>query len=363
MNPVEAFFSRGRLLTPEALRYLENKNIESFLADNYDLIVDIEDLMAREDKVRILKNITEKKTEVTTADIVKFYNSKYEKMKNIIVSRLQKDFVSINKLDDYSKDAFVIGIVRDKKDAQGRIEMDIEDSTGSITATLDAKEGSEIEPDDVIAIQGSCSGKTLIGKAVLYPDMPLRQPNTGSGRICFISGLYLNEAPAQDFESFLRWFEGQETRYLFVAGSVGDKGLFESMMEKYCSNKKVFVAADEEGGLPNLPVKFSLRSIISLSNPSMVEVNGIKILMMDNFRVRMLKMRHLGNIKPVLADDPMILDELPDIVHYDNPQAAITNYRSTTILQTGSLLTEFRPVIADLATRECRQLEAKDWNA
>ncbi len=355
---VEAFFKKGRLLTPEALKYLADKNTDRFLLDNYELVVDIEDLLAREDKIRIIRNITEKKTEITTADIVKFYNSKYEKMQKIILSRLQKNFISINKLDSYRSEVFVIGIVRGIKESDGKRHVELEDPTGSVVAVFEPNDAEGLELDDVVGVQGTSAGKVMFGKKIMFPDIPLRQPIKGSGKACFISSLHLDEAPKKDLESFLRWFETQDIRYLFVAGKIGDIETFESLTESYCRNKKVFVAAYEESELPWLPAEFRTKNIIALSNPAMVEINGIKILTIYDFDLKMLKKRHLGTIKPILQEDLMALDELPDIVHCGHSlEASINNHKSTTIINPGSLLTEFRPTIADFSSRDCQQID------
>ena len=194
----------------------------------------------------------------------------------------------------------------------------------------------------------------MTGQKILYPDMPLRQPASGKGKACFISCLHLDEAPKKDFETFLKWFEGQDIRYLFVSGGTGDLHLFDSLVDSYCKNKKVFVAAGREGSeAPHIPDDFKSKNIVSLSNPSLVEMNGVKILLAHKFETRMLRKRHMENIKPVLTEDLMALEELPDIVCCGSShQASTSNYKSTTITNAGSLLTDFRPVIIDLATRD-----------
>ncbi|MBI4170616.1 MAG: metallophosphoesterase family protein [Candidatus Aenigmarchaeota archaeon] len=356
---VEIFFKKGRLLTPEALRYLENKNAENFLSESSDLVVDVEDLLAREDKIHIIRNITGKKSEVTTADIVRFYNSKYEKMKNIILSRMQKNFISINKLDTQRSEVCVIGIVRDIKGNEGKKNIELEDSTGSVTVVFEPNLIEDLELDDVVAVQGIAAGKVMFGKKILFPDVPLRQPTKGSGKACFISDLHLDEAPKQDLEKFLRWLEGQDTRYLFVVGDIGDINIFEYLVDAYCRDKKVFVAMGKDAEeMPGFPSELKSKNVIALSNPALVEINGIKILVINNFDIKMLRKRHLGNIKPILEEDFMALEELPDIVHCGHShEASINNYKSTTIINAGSLLTNFRPVIVDFATRECMQVD------
>ena len=54
--------------------------------------------------------------------------------------------------------------------------------------------------------------------------------------------------------------------------------------------------------------------------------------------------------------DFLVLDEIPDLIlfgHTHNQE--ITNYKSITILNPGSLLTEFVPTIIDLETRNYEQ--------
>ncbi len=358
---VEAFFSRGKLLTPDALRYLESRNAGDFLEGAYNTLIDIEDLLAREDKIRIITNITKKKTEITTGDMVKFYNSKYDKMKNIILTRLQKNFVSINKLESQKGEVFILGIVREIKENDGIRSAEIEDSTGSVTAVFEKGEQDDLEIDDVAAIQGTPSGKALLAKSVFFPDVPLREPNKSVGKACFISGLNLDEAPKQDLEKFLKWFEGQENiRYLFITGRIGDADALEGMIDTYCRNKKVMICASSGGDLPDLPIDMKTKAAIPLSNPSMIEINGIKILLFDKFQTKMLKKRHLSNIKPFIDEDAMALEELPDIVHCAGDAASVSNYKSVTVINSGSLLTDFRPVIADFSTRECQLLNMEE---
>ena len=166
----------------------------------------------------------------------------------------------------------------------------------------------------------------------------------------------------KDLENFFKWFEAQDITHLFVAGDIGDNTIFDNLIELYCRNKKVFVASDEDDtNMPQLPVHFKSRNVISLSNPSMVEINGIKILIKHRFDIKMLKKRHLGKIKPAFIEDPMTLEELPDIVHCGHThEGSVTNYKSTTIVNSGSLLTNFRPVVIDFSTRDCQQLNVSE---
>ena len=71
----------------------------------------------------------------------------------------------------------------------------------------------------------------------------------------------------------------------------------------------------------------------------------------------MLKKRYLGESKTILPEDYLVLDVVPDIVlhgHTKNPE--VSNYKSVTIINAGSPLTDFRPIVIDLPTREVEQI-------
>lgn len=355
---VRIFFNRGKLLTAEALDFLENAG--QIPEKEYGgLILTEKDFQEKEkDTVRILKHLEKKPAETTTEDFVKFYTAKYEKMKSVILSRIQKDFVSLNKLDSTRSEVYVLGIVKDIKNSEKKI-VELEDLTGSAPVIFDDIEGLEL--DDVVAIRAVSAGKVLYGKEVIYPDIPLRKPATGFGKACFISDLRLDESPKRDAEKFFGWFENQDIKYLFIAGDICGKKALEDLINRYCYGKKIFVTPgekDSDNEYPNLAETMQNKNAIPLSNPAMVEVNGVKILMIHRFSVDMLKKRYLGKSKLIIPDDYLVLEEVPDIVHCGHTQEPhVMNYKSVTIVNSGSPLKEFKPVVVDFETREVVQVK------
>lgn len=350
---VEQFMEKGKLLTPEALEYIYSKGDTAI--DSTSLFISVDNTQA--DEVKVLKNLAVKPAEIRTEDFIRFYASKYEKMKTIILSRLQKDFVSLNKLDALRNEVFVLGIVKDVKEKDGRKTVELEDLTTSVTIVFDE---AHVELDEVVAVRAISAGKVLYGKEILQPDIPLRVPAKGSGKACFVSDLHLEQAPKQYAEKFFKWFSGQDIKYLFVAGDTGEKNTLEAMVNEYCNSRKIFVIpgeADSGDDYPQLAGEFAGRNIIPLSNPSMVEINGIKILLIHKFSIDMLKKRYLGKSRVILPEDYLVLDNVPDVVHCGNThEPYVTNYKSVTIVNSGSLLSEFRPVVIDFATREVEQV-------
>src|SRR3989338_7389480 len=255
------FFKRGHLLTEEALKIIEEKGTQA-LSGSLPLVVGTKDF---QQPYRIAKNLTHTKTEISSEDFVKFYNSRYEKMKEIILSRVQKDFVSLNKIDSGRNEVYVIGIVKEIKEKDGKTVVDVEDQTASMPIIFEKDDIDDAELDDVVAIKAVTGGRVLFGKKILYPDIPLRQPSTGAGRGCFVSDFRLDEASTKDAERFFEWFSQQDIPYLFVAGDLGDNELFEKYVERYCYRKTVFVIASCDA-YPQIPLNFKSSRIVSLSN-------------------------------------------------------------------------------------------------
>ena len=349
---VNEFFSRGHLLTDEAIKIIEEKGIDEFLNKKLPFVVEVKDL--KEPEYRILKNLTSRKTELTTEDFVRFSNSRYEKMRRIITGRLRKDFISINKLDSTRSEVYVIGIAREIKEKDGKKIVELEDPTARIPVIFEGIE--DLEMDDIIAVQAIAGGKVLFGKKILYPDIPLRNPTTGTGRACFISDIRLDESPQKDAERFFEWFSQQDIHYLFISGRIGNKATLERYVGQYCYVKTVFVIADS-GEYPEIPEKFNNNRIVSLSNPAMIELGGLKILMLQKADIRMLKKRYLGKSQVILDEDFLALEDVPDIVHSGHSaDPYVTNYKSVTLVNSGSLLGDFRPIVIDFATRDVEKI-------
>ncbi|MFH0832173.1 MAG: metallophosphoesterase family protein [Candidatus Aenigmatarchaeota archaeon] len=352
---VKKFLDKKKLLTQAALEAIHGKNLDDFLGKEYvSLVLEERDFFVHD--VKILKNLTEKLNEITTDDFVKFYKSKYERMREIILSRMKKDFVSLNKLDNFRNEVFVLGIAREIKENGDKKIVEFEDLTATKPIIFD--DISDLELDDVVAIKAISAGNVLYGKGIFYPDIPLREPVKGMDKACFISDMHLEEAPLSGAEDFFKWFSNQAIKYLFVAGDVGDREKFEKLVNEYCIGKSVFSTPGCGAEYPGLPEKFESKHITSLSNPAMVEINGIKILLVHSLNLNMLKKRYLGKSKIILPEDYLVLDYVPDIVHYGhNHEAQVTNYKSVTLVNSGSLLTDFKPVVIDFATREVEQIK------
>jgi len=342
---ISKFFEKGKLLTPSALQKIKEAGIDETLFNQEGIVVDITE---EKEEIKILKNLSSKPEEATTEDFIKFYTSKYEKMKKIITDRLQKDFISLNKLSASRDEVHLIGIIKDIKKQEKTI-LELEDMTGTIPVVF-SEDIDNVELDDVIAIRGISAGKVVYGKKIIFPDIPLRQPTTGKGYVSFVSNLCLDEAPDQYIEKFFQWVENSKSSCIFIIGNIGDPKKLEENIN-YFKNKKFFIIEKKED-YPSIASQYSNSNIIPLSNPSIVEVNGVKILNVADFNLQMLKKRYLGKTKTILPEDYLALDIIPDIVNFAGNKQTITNYKSVTMVTSGSIMENFKPVTIDLETRE-----------
>ncbi|MBI5331946.1 MAG: metallophosphoesterase family protein [Candidatus Aenigmarchaeota archaeon] len=345
---VKMFFSKGMLLSSEALEHMQNfsdKEAQDILVKNKDIVL-LKNQIIGIKRYEIVKNLTEKKI----IDDMTYLNMKFENIKNIIISKMDKKYVSIGNITPSREDIYIIGMIKDIKEGEKTL-IEIEDQTGSRMITFD--EGIKADLDDVVAVQAIPSGKTTYGKKIIYPDVPLREPAKANGKACFISDLHIDEMPQSDIQRFFQWFNQQNINYLFVAGDIMDISEFE----KHCDKLTFIIPGehDSKDSYPQTALKTTNDNIISLSNPSIVNINGVNILLIHEFDSAMLKKRHLGDA--AIENDYLLLDTVPDIVHYGHTHKPfVSNYKSITLVNSGSPLTEFRPVVIDLETREWKQV-------
>lgn len=362
---VERFFEKGHLLTPDALEFLAGaKNYEKLLDASCLIdktIIEKDDFAAFEaknDSLRILQNMPEKPSELTPELFNSFIVSKFEKMKKIFMERTDKDFISLDKMDNQRSEVHVISMIREIMREEGKMTLEIEDRTKTMKAVFNNYSPKiPIEEDDVVSIGGIGAKEVLFGKEIIYPDVPIREPAKGRGKICVISDLHLNEAPADRLVKFISWFSKEDIKYLFIAGDTCDAKKISAIVKESLPEKTVFMIPgnSDDPSYPALPME--AEGIVCLSNPSMVEINGIKILVMHDFDQNYLKKRYLGKSKIILKEDYLVLSDIPDIVlcgHTHEP--SVSNYKSITIANPGSLLADFKPTVINLETREYQQI-------
>lgn len=329
---IEEFFKKGKLLTPEALDLLESGYEYRYTKE----------LVVKQDSLEKMKitNMVEVGEYVTTNDIIAQINKKYEKMRVIISSRLPKNFVSVNNLQ--KGEVFLIGVV---KEIDGN-KIELEDPTGIINIST---ENNVAELDDVIAINGIFDGLQVTKASILFPDVPIRAPKKTQGKICIATGLDFKEAPETYKEKFFDWFSQSEAKTLIAIGKLDESTA--KIYERTCKDRRMIFVRQE---YPNKENETTNANLTLPSNPCMVDINGIKILVVSDFTLNNLRKRQFKH--PRTPCQPLVVEEVPDIIVYNTPnEPQISNYKSITFVNTGSILSNFKPVIIDLGTRETEQ--------
>ncbi len=367
---VEFFMEQGHLLTPTSLQKLVDEKFsitepESVFYDKTRFVLEPENIKKGK-KIEIINNIESIPENISVNDLTEMYNRKYDMIKNIIVSRFKtKEFVSISNLSTSVKfGGFnIIGIVRSKEKEEDRTILEIEDATGNVKINFNKNsldEADSLSVDDVVGIGGIIKDKIIFGEKVIYPDVPLREPSKGYGRLCYISDLKLDEAPTKDLEKVFSWLSNSNIDYIFIGGKLGDIPLLEKIISEKCPNKQIFISSSDNG-TPSVACKYIPENVTGLSNPCLIKINGVNVLSVDKFNLSSLKKRYIDyenkNGEKGVPFKEFIIFDIPDIILYaDTGKPFIENYKSITLFNSGSLLTEFVPVIINLNTREYGQI-------
>lgn len=359
---VDYFIDQGHLLSMDALNNLLDIGFvpgQTIYYDKNYFVLGPGNIKRR--RVEIINNIENMIQNITIQDLTRLYNKKYEMIKDIIVSRYKdKGFISITNLKTVGYGNYcIIGIIRNKETSDERTIVEFEDATGNARVVFNKKE-IDAGVDDVVGVCGTIKDNVIFGNDIVYPDVPLRDPTTGYGRMCFMSDLCLDEAPTKDLEKIFSWLSKSNIDYVIVSGKIKDTNLLEKIIKENCPNKTIFIAAADDG-MPTVAKKYNLNNIVGLSNPSTIKINGIVIQIMEGFDVLMAKKRYM-DYRDKKGDNGVpfkefIMTDLPDII-VGTGKPFIENYKSITIIKTGSLLTEFVPVFVNLETRDYGQIYA-----
>lgn len=172
----------------------------------------------------------------------KLFNDRYERLSAILRNRLDtKGTISISdaKKLPSGKKAKVTGLLSDRSNRKGNIELKLDDPTGIIRVVCQDKVVEETAlrvPFDGMVVAEVSRGKTgqFYADSLLFPDVPGRKPVCSSHRVyaLLLSDLHIGSKMflADDFNRFLRWVNGQlgeedvvsRVKYLIVAGDLVD---------------------------------------------------------------------------------------------------------------------------------------------
>ena len=308
----------------------------------------------------------------------------------------------------------VSGLLMSKRGKKNGVEIVIDDFSGSLSALATTnelkKQASMLTLDQMVMLEVeniSNNKKAFQGfvvKDIISPDIPDHLPTRSKieSYVVLISDIHVGSKNFMEAEfiRFLNWLSSNDDelvrkiKFICIGGDIidgigifpnQDKELLETDISKQVShaidllnkipkNLRVFIIpGNHDPGRralpqPSLPKRdfnelYLLENFTMIGNPSMVELDGVKILMyhgqsLDDIIATtpgldyskpaeamkiLLKTRHLspiyGQRTPIAPEleDMMVITEVPDIFHSGHVHVmGVQNYRGTLIVNSGA---------------------------
>ena len=382
-----AFLKSGFQLHPKAIEFLSQhedkvneliKKLSSVkpkpLIVTLEMVKDLLEEKTRKEKtrgkVKIIRKFEVQKEKRSVDDVLNYLLDRYEKMKKILITRLDLvNLISINKLTSRTQKFSIIGIVREKN--QHTKQLVIEDPTGELTLTADEKFFEEIVLDDVLGFKCEREGNNFIVKDVVWPDVPLFHSINKTNddvQALFISDIHFNKPnfKKDSYKKFLAWINSlDKLDYLFILGDIGSSNVFKDLEGDYTV---IFCKGNTDNGL-EVP-----SNVIQVPDPALLKIHdSIKILVthgkfLEKYKLlfkteepveilnSLLKRRHLDPVIDLVnlpKEDIFVLDTIPDIFvtgHFHKP--GFKNYKGVTLISCGSFVSDPTYFLVNLKTRE-----------
>ncbi|MEM7825939.1 MAG: hypothetical protein QW412_03745, partial [Candidatus Aenigmatarchaeota archaeon] len=213
-------------------------------------------------------------------------------------------------------------------------------------------------------------------KKVVFPEVPLKREinKTKEDVFClFISDFHMDSEKfnKKSYENFLEWLNNSEYKklYVFILGDISSNaGDIETLLTNLPKNYfYILLKGEIDPEIKTqklfvfdpcyLKIENSLNFLLLHSNlnfpSSWSDLPPNKILL--NF---FKKRQFPSQVKEVFVYDPYIIDIIPDFIvsgHFHKP--SFLNYKGTTIITTGSFITEPIFWLANLRTRETIKID------
>lgn len=306
-----------------------------------------------------------------------------------------------------SQTVLVAGLLMSRKQTKKVMEIVIDDMSGALsvrTADDDLREQvSKLVLDQMVMVEissGRKAGQNFMIKSITSPDIPDRVPNRSASDsyVVLISDLHVGSKyfMETEFMRFVSWLSSDDeiarkVKFLCIAGDIIDGiGIFPNQDKEVneFDSKKQFLYAmnllyqipksievfiipgNHDIGRRALPqislssfVDSSLDNFHMLGNPSLIELNGVKLLMfhgqslddiiatvpglsysnpIDAMKI-LLKARHLsplyGYRTPIAPEkeDMLVINDVPDIFHVGHIHIiGVERYKGTLLVNSGA---------------------------
>jgi DNA polymerase II small subunit len=303
---------------------------------------------------------------------------------------------------------FVAGLIMLKRNRKNDVELVIDDTTGSIPAVCRTRElineASTLVLDQMLMLEISPSKRNsndFVIKDIMFPDIP-EHVSSKSGTesyVALISDLHVGSKyfMGKEFNDFLGWLSSDDEfvrkiKFICIAGDIVDGiGIYPNqdrelidininsqmsyaaaLLQKIPKRMHVFLIpgnhdpgrrALPQSALTNLRDFQQLENFSIIGNPSLVELNKVKLLMFHGQSLDdviatvpglsyskpveamkiLLRSRHLspiyGNRTPIApeSEDMLVIDDVPDVFHAGHVHTTqVGRYKGTLIVNSGA---------------------------
>jgi DNA polymerase II small subunit/DNA polymerase delta subunit B len=320
------------------------------------------------DYLKGILNLNEK-NKFTTEDYTNIFSRRFDKIKNIFSQRSGiVNLLSINKISPKTKKISIMGMIKEVDKNTGTIVL--EDKTGEIEVKLENKDIlNDIVQDEILVVLCENFSDGIIGKEVFFPDVQIKREieRTKDDILClFISDIHMDSDlhNKKYYDNFINWLdETKEKLEIFVVGDVSrNPNDIKQFLSEISKKHSISIIRGEiEPKIENI-----------LRNPTLIQYGNVTLFLFHNpnlnhyvnlwgspekAMVNLMKKRHFDPIfipnQRIETDDPYLLEKIPDIVvggHTHIPSS--TNYKGTTLLTTGSFISQPIFWLINLRTRE-----------
>jgi len=378
---IKIFLDKGLQLSKDALEFfLKNEDrIEEFLknaeSEKLPAVISLEFVkkILKEPSVEIIKSFKKWEGEISVSEISSILRKRYEKLSGILTKRLDlPNLISINKVSEKAKKFSLIGMVREKDEHEH--SLIIEDKTGELKIFLRADDVRNILEDEVIGVVCSRKEDYFFAEKVFQPDIPLKREVKRLDRglkAIFLSDFHLEKNNLPYLKNLENFLEKERPEIAFILGDISSKASeVKDFLSILPSRISIFVKGEIEKGEFDVTsfdefVFLNVEGInFLLLHGSLLEKYEKRFRSIEDMLLQILKKRHLAptfDEKLCMQDENLIIDPIPDIfacAHFHTP--SFTNYKGTTIISTGSFLSQPIFWLINLSTREILKLDLRE---
>lgn len=377
------------------------------------------------DKFKVLKDTSNKSyTSGEIGNLIEYFQNRYKKLSGILSKRPElRAWQKINEITDDQTDLNLIVMITDIRTTKnGHYLIEVEDDTGSmpILVSKDNEElyraANNLMRDEVIGViaqkrAGQGENRLAICQNIIDPGVPRKDRKEVDFGTVFTSDIHIGSSTFLEdaFVRFIRWLNGDfgneeqremanNVKYMIVGGDIVDGiGIYPNQ-DKELAIKDITLQYDEAARLlgdvrsdikiiitpgnhdasrvaepqPAVPEKYAkslykLNNVEFLSNPSMVSLDGLEVLIYhgrgiddmvmgsndfshernDLVMREFLNKRHLaplyGDKTPLASEleDHLVIDKVPDVLHTGHVHInTYTNYNGIHCINSGTFQTQ-----------------------